>query len=132
MFGGVRVGWDFDQACGTEMRFAVALIGLYDSQRAKDSQSLADTQAGYALDDPYRQRYNAQLQRERAAVGPEPAGLPLGRPSLAALSSGRIRDLCDRFRSIDWAYTVTLSSSACPWGPASSITAPTPWRCGST
>ena len=59
-FGGVRVGWDFDHCWGTEMRFAVGSIGLYDSQRAQYAQWFADTQHGYRSDDPYRQRYDGQ------------------------------------------------------------------------
>jgi hypothetical protein len=58
LFGGVRLGWDFDHCWGTEMRFAVGSIGLYDSRRAQDAQWFADTQNGYAPDDPYRQRYD--------------------------------------------------------------------------
>lgn len=56
-FAGYRLGWDSTYYWGAEMRFAFGSVPLYDSPRARRAQRDADTQAGYAEDDPWRQRF---------------------------------------------------------------------------
>ena len=57
-FGGYRFGWDQDQYWGGEMRFAFGSVPLYDSPRAKQAQWDADTEDGFAEDDPWRNRFD--------------------------------------------------------------------------
>jgi len=56
--GGYRFGWDSDYYWGGEMRFAFGSVRLYDSPRAIQAQSDADTAAGLAPNDPWRRRFD--------------------------------------------------------------------------
>ena len=44
--GGWRVGWDVDPSWGTEMRFAFASLGMYDSNRAEQALIALDNSNG--------------------------------------------------------------------------------------
>jgi len=57
-FAGYRFGWDQDHFWGGEMRFAFGSIELYDTARAIQAQIDADTERGWALDDPRRDRFD--------------------------------------------------------------------------
>jgi len=58
VFGGVRLGWDFDHYWGTEFRLGFGSVQLIDSQRAIDAQHWYDTRAGFAPGDPYYHRFD--------------------------------------------------------------------------
>ena len=57
-FGGYRLGWDCDYYWGCELRAGFATMPEWDSTRAKIAQKQADTLAGLAPDDPWRDRYD--------------------------------------------------------------------------
>jgi len=57
-FGGYRLGWDYHDYWGCEMRFGFGNVALYDSARAKAAQQEADDAKGLAADDPFRQRFD--------------------------------------------------------------------------
>ncbi len=62
--GGWRVGWDVDPSWGTEMRFAFASLGVYDTFRSQQALIALDNSNGLAVDDPERHRFdhrNAEL-----------------------------------------------------------------------
>lgn len=58
VFGGVRLGWDFDHYWGAEFRLAFGSMQLIDSQRAVDAQHWHDTLAGFSPNDPYYHRFD--------------------------------------------------------------------------
>lgn len=58
MYGGLRLGWDFDHYWGTEARLSFATARLVDSQRARDAQTWYDNLTGYSPVDPYRTRFD--------------------------------------------------------------------------
>lgn len=58
VFGGVRLGWDFDHYWGAEFRLAFGSVQLIDSQRAIDAQHWHDTLAGFSPNDPYYHRFD--------------------------------------------------------------------------
>ena len=58
--GGYRFGWDFDHYWGTEARFSFASLRVWDSALARAAQRAADDEAGFAPDDPWRNRYNVR------------------------------------------------------------------------
>jgi len=59
-FVSLRFGWDFDDYWGAETGFSYGALGMYDSERAKLMQRLADIEAGYELDDPYLDRFDSR------------------------------------------------------------------------
>jgi hypothetical protein len=56
--GGWRLGWDVDPSWGTEMRFAFASLGMYDTFRAQQALIAADNARGLAPNDPQRHRFD--------------------------------------------------------------------------
>jgi len=66
LFGGYRLGWDYDHYWGCEMRFSFGNVSLDDSLRARNAQQAADDEKGFAADDPFRNRFD---RRRDATVG---------------------------------------------------------------
>ena len=56
VFGGLRVGWDFDPYWGAEFRLAFGTLGLIDSDRAIEAQHWYDALNGFNQGDPFWHR----------------------------------------------------------------------------
>ncbi len=64
LIGGARLGWDFDDYWGCEMRVAIASMEIVDSQLAKDAQRAADDAAGLSPNDRSRRRFDGRRDNE--------------------------------------------------------------------
>jgi hypothetical protein len=66
--GGYRIGWDFHDYWGCELRYAMGFVRVSDSQRAIEAQEAADDAIGIPPDDPFRHRFDAPRDSDLTTI----------------------------------------------------------------